>query len=104
MLYVDADTGQFIDTVRKNDNKIILYGFGVIGKITAPLFLKKNGLSDRFCFFIDADDINFVVERATLLTKKPVVYFHEHTMCLNGIGSFMLLSLKAQRSTENTYN
>lgn len=56
MILVDTTFKQFTDIVKKSNYKIILYGFGVIGKITAPFYLKESGLFANFQFFVDADE------------------------------------------------
>lgn len=56
MLIEDVTTEEFTGKVRLSEAKIVLYGVGVIGKITAPQFLSEQGLTDRVLFFVDADE------------------------------------------------
>lgn len=55
MILKDTSLEDFIKDVKENNKKIIVYGAGVIGKITAPYLLNEQGVSDRVLFFADAD-------------------------------------------------
>lgn len=43
------------ELLNENEYKIVLYGFGVIGKISAPFFLKEHGVWESVLFFVDND-------------------------------------------------
>jgi len=47
--------GEFSQSILENDKKIILFGAGVIGRITAIDILEKLGLQSRILFFVDND-------------------------------------------------
>lgn len=55
MILCDVSVNCFEREVKKNNYKIIIYGYGVIGKITAPQFLLDLGLKNNFCCYVDAD-------------------------------------------------
>lgn len=55
MFIKDVDLEEFAEEVKQNDQKIVIYGTGVIGRITAPFLMEEQGLSDRVLFFADRD-------------------------------------------------
>lgn len=56
MILKDVDLEEFTEEVKRHDQKIVIYGTGVIGRITAPFLVGELGLSDRVLFFADGDD------------------------------------------------
>ncbi len=55
MILKDISAEEFCSEVIQNNYNIIVYGYGVIGKIVAPYFLKKYNLQEKVLFFVDAD-------------------------------------------------
>lgn len=55
MILREVSTEEFRKEIIENDFQIIIYGYGVVGKITAPQYLKDLGLKERVLFFADAD-------------------------------------------------
>lgn len=55
MIFKNAAIDEFTQEVKKNNHKIVIYGAGVIGKVTVPYYMQEQGLSDRVLFFVDAD-------------------------------------------------
>lgn len=55
MILMDSSLEGFVENVRKTGWKIVVYGFGVIGKVTVPAFLAANHLEDRLLFYVDGD-------------------------------------------------
>ena len=51
MILKDVDLEEFTEEVKRHDQKIVIYGTGVIGRITAPFLVGELGLSDRVLFF-----------------------------------------------------
>ncbi|WP_155832335.1 glycosyltransferase family 32 protein [Butyrivibrio sp. MC2013] len=51
----DADKEAFIKDMNSSGHKLIVYGYGVLGKTVLPFFLDECGLSDRVLFIADAD-------------------------------------------------
>ncbi len=50
-----ASGKDFVSHVTEDDRKIVLYGYGVIGKVSAPYFIEHTGLSEKVLFYVDAD-------------------------------------------------
>lgn len=48
-------TDDFVKYVNDEDLKIVVYGYGVIGKVLAPFFLERNEIGGRVLCFVDAD-------------------------------------------------
>lgn len=55
MLIENVTVEEFTRSVKTSESKIVLYGVGVIGKITAPQFLSEQGLVGQVLIFVDAD-------------------------------------------------
>ena len=55
MKLITASRHEFVDRILRSSFKIIVYGYGVIGKVVAPYFINENGLSDCTLFWTDAD-------------------------------------------------
>lgn len=55
MLIENVTVEEFTRSVKTSESKIVLYGVGVIGKITAPQFLSEQGLAGQVLLFVDAD-------------------------------------------------
>lgn len=55
MILHDTGLEEFAAGVRGQDKKIVIYGAGVIGKVTLPVFMEDMGLADRILFIADAD-------------------------------------------------
>ena len=55
MLVENVTIDEFTQSVKTSERKIVLYGVGVIGQITAPQFLAEQSLSGHVLFFVDAD-------------------------------------------------
>lgn len=55
MILRDVSTEVFKNEIIEKNYKIVVYGYGVIGKITAPQYLDDLGLKNNFLFFVDAD-------------------------------------------------
>lgn len=51
----DTELEQFAVDIKRQNKKIVVYGAGVIGKITLPVFMEEMGLADRILFIVDAD-------------------------------------------------
>lgn len=52
----DITLEQFAENVRQKKQKIVLYGFGAIGKVAVPAFLSANHLERQILFYADADE------------------------------------------------
>ncbi len=46
---------EFISTVKGQNQKIVIYGAGVIGKITLPTFIEEQKLNGHILFAVDGD-------------------------------------------------
>lgn len=56
MLIENVTIDEFTQSMKTSGRKIVLYGVGVIGKITVPQFLAEQCLSSQVLFFVDADE------------------------------------------------
>ncbi len=55
MLLKSTAIDEFAQEVKQTDDKIIIYGAGVIGKEIVPYIMQEYDLSGRVLFFVDAD-------------------------------------------------
>ncbi len=55
MKLLKASRQEFIDDVKRNNLRIVVYGYGVIGSIVAPFFIRDNELVENILFWADAD-------------------------------------------------
>lgn len=55
MILKDATIEEFVQEVNQNDYKIVVYGYGVIGKVSVPYFIQKQKLEERVLFCVDSD-------------------------------------------------
>lgn len=55
MIFKSATVEEFTCVVKQGNYKIVVYGAGVIGKVSVPYLMQEQGLSDRVLFFVDAD-------------------------------------------------
>lgn len=46
---------QFAEDVRQNKRKIVIYGFGAIGKVAVPAYMTASHLEEQILFYADAD-------------------------------------------------
>lgn len=46
---------EFLSVMRKQNSGIVIYGTGVIGKVTLPAWIEKQGLERSVLFAVDAD-------------------------------------------------
>lgn len=51
----DASLEEFVSIVKKQNLKIVVYGAGVIGRITLPIFIEEHQLSNQVPFIVDTD-------------------------------------------------
>lgn len=51
----DTTLDEFVYTVKRKNLKIVVYGAGVIGKVTLPAFIENRGLDDRVLLVVDAN-------------------------------------------------
>ena len=46
---------QFAENIRQKKQKIVIYGYGAIGKVAVPAFMAANRLEAQILFYADAD-------------------------------------------------
>jgi len=52
---IETSKDEFIESIKKKNLNIVIYGYGVIGSIIAPFFVRDNELVDNILFWVDAD-------------------------------------------------
>lgn len=55
MKLINADYGEFAGNIIKNNNRIVVYGAGMIGQIVVPYIINTYGLHDYMECYVDVD-------------------------------------------------
>lgn len=55
MILKETTIEEFVQEIEQNDFKIVIYGNGVIGKVTIPYVVREKKLEERVLFLADSD-------------------------------------------------